>query len=140
MFLSECSSSGRSLVSWHFTDEEQLRGVRDVKVTCVTHTGLVCGVASRSQAHSEHRFPAPFSKEGCRKPVLGVWLTGCQLYKMAAVTAMLSLLSNFTSRNNTVRRRSKGNLFLIPFLSPGLHRLRSHVRTPLRCVLSLIHI
>ena len=23
--------------------------------------------------HSEHRFPAPSSKEGCRKPVLGVW-------------------------------------------------------------------
>ena len=22
--------------------------------------------------HSEHRFPAPSSKEGCRKPVLGV--------------------------------------------------------------------
>ena len=24
-------------------------------------------------AHSEHRFPAPSSREGCRKPVLGVW-------------------------------------------------------------------
>ena len=24
--------------------------------------------------HSEHRFPAPSSKEGCRKPVLGVWV------------------------------------------------------------------
>ena len=23
--------------------------------------------------HSEHRFPAPSSKEGCRKPVFGVW-------------------------------------------------------------------
>ena len=23
-------------------------------------------------SHSEHRFPAPFSKEGCCKPVLGV--------------------------------------------------------------------
>ena len=29
---------------------------------------------NRLSAHSEHRFPAPSSlKEGCRKPVLGVW-------------------------------------------------------------------
>ena len=26
-----------------------------------------------ARPHSEHRFPAPSSKEGCRKPVLGVW-------------------------------------------------------------------
>ena len=30
------------------------------------------------EAHSEHRFPAPSSKEGCRKQVLGVWDGGCQ--------------------------------------------------------------
>ena len=30
--------------------------------------------------HSEHRFPAPSSKEGCRKPVLGVWLTQSDLF------------------------------------------------------------
>jgi len=28
----------------------------------------------RINPHSEHRFPAPSSKEGCRKPVLGVWV------------------------------------------------------------------
>ena len=27
--------------------------------------------------HSKHRFPAPSSKEGCRKPVLGVWGSAC---------------------------------------------------------------
>ena len=27
---------------------------------------------SAFSAHSEHRFPAPSSEEGCRKPVLGV--------------------------------------------------------------------
>ena len=32
----------------------------------------------RSFPHSEHRFPAPFSKEGCRKPVLGVWVIPCR--------------------------------------------------------------
>ena len=26
-----------------------------------------------TESHSEHRFPAPSLKEGCRKPVLGVW-------------------------------------------------------------------
>ena len=36
-----------------------------------------CAVPSQSRqryysTHSEHRFPAPSSKEGCRKPVLGV--------------------------------------------------------------------
>ena len=30
---------------------------------------------THTHTHSEHRFPAPSSKEGCRKPVLGVWLT-----------------------------------------------------------------
>ena len=29
--------------------------------------------------HSEHRFPAPSSKEGCRKPVLGVWVGAARL-------------------------------------------------------------
>ena len=30
------------------------------------------------RTHSEHRFPAPSSlKEGCRKPMLGVWLPYC---------------------------------------------------------------
>ena len=38
-------------------------------------------------AHSEHRFPAPSSKlcqwleEGCRKPVLGVWVSCCAVTK-----------------------------------------------------------
>ena len=27
----------------------------------------------RGISHSEHRFPAPSLKEGCRKPVLAVW-------------------------------------------------------------------
>ena len=38
---------------------------------------------TRAASHSEHRFPAPTSKEGCRKPVLGVWgsvsVTSCVL-------------------------------------------------------------
>ena len=36
-----------------------------------------CG--TRGPPHSEHRFPAPASKvkEGCRKPVLGVWGPAC---------------------------------------------------------------
>ena len=29
--------------------------------------------------HSEHRFPAPSLKEGCRKPVLGVWVRLCSV-------------------------------------------------------------
>ena len=32
----------------------------------------VLGFAPTPRAHSEHRFPAPSSKVGCRKPVLGV--------------------------------------------------------------------
>ena len=35
---------------------------------------LVWTLESGSDLHSEHRFPAPSSKEGCRKPVFGVWL------------------------------------------------------------------
>ena len=35
--------------------------------------------------HSEHRFPAPSSlKEGCRKPVLGVW-AGLHVYLVSIV-------------------------------------------------------
>ena len=33
---------------------------------------------SRSVPHSEHRFLAPSSKDGCHKPVLGVWV--CSSY------------------------------------------------------------
>ena len=40
---------------------------------------LVC----RTEAHSEHRFPAP-SKEGCRKPVLGVWDGGLEFREPVA--------------------------------------------------------
>ena len=29
-------------------------------------------IAAATNSHSEHRFPGPSSKEGCRKPVLGV--------------------------------------------------------------------
>ena len=36
---------------------------------------VACVVNIESDTHSEHRFPAPSSlKEGCRKPVLGVWV------------------------------------------------------------------
>ena len=35
-----------------------------------SHVGPRC--QSLSESHSEHRFPAPSSKEGCRKPVLGI--------------------------------------------------------------------
>ena len=35
----------------------------------------VSGSTARAPTpHSKHRFPAPSSKEGCRQPVLGVWL------------------------------------------------------------------
>ena len=39
---------------------------------------LAFGVAglSLSRSHSEHRFLAPSSKEGCRKPVLGCLAAG----------------------------------------------------------------
>ena len=45
---------------------------------CNNHDGSIPGAArdffeeSTFSADSEHRFPAPSSKEGCRKPVLGV--------------------------------------------------------------------
>ena len=32
-----------------------------------------CEIASEVGSHSEHRFPAPSSKKGCRKPLLEVW-------------------------------------------------------------------
>ena len=35
-----------------------------------------CDITGRD-AHSDHRFPAPSLKEGCRKPVLGVWEGRC---------------------------------------------------------------
>ena len=37
----------------------------------------------RTEAHSEHRFPAP-SKEGCRKPVLGAWDGGLEFREPVA--------------------------------------------------------
>ena len=37
----------------------------------MTEAGSVV-VQTAVEPHSEHRFPAPSSKEGCRKPVLGV--------------------------------------------------------------------
>ena len=35
-----------------------------------------CHITGRD-AHSDNRFPAPSLKEGCRKPVLGVWEGSC---------------------------------------------------------------
>ena len=48
----------------------------DLSLLCVVD--VATGVrATRSVAHSEHRFPAILPpKEGCRKPVLGVWISG----------------------------------------------------------------
>ena len=49
-----------------------------------------------AQAHSEHRFPAPsskgrmFLKEGCRKPVLGVWRSWSSTCKQWVSTANTS--------------------------------------------------
>ena len=50
--------------------------------------------------HSEHRFPAPSSlKEGCRKPVLGVWLRPSHLEHSPPRLQALSLLSKANSRH-----------------------------------------
>ena len=49
-----------------------------------------------SWAHSEHRFPAPSSlKEGCRKPVLGVWEL-CSHSRMDCLATELFLTSCFS--------------------------------------------
>ena len=46
--------------------------------------------------HSEHRFPAPSSKEGCHKPVLGIWALSC----LGAIT--------YTKDNKSRRQRGIG--------------------------------
>ena len=68
---------------WASLDSSPVAVERNVPA-CVAFYRKTCGGrglgvgkrcdGSSSFAHSEHRFPAPSSlKEGCRKPVLGVW-------------------------------------------------------------------
>ena len=51
----------------------------DKRDSLVSRSRLTLEKKRGSYTHSEHRFPAPSSKlkEGCRKPVLGVWVVQC---------------------------------------------------------------
>ena len=58
----------------------QTAGERRRRTTCGVRKTLQTGRGGY-WTHSEHRFPAPSSKgrkEGCRKPVLGVWVVNRQ--------------------------------------------------------------
>ena len=52
---------------------------------------MVC-VLWLSFTHSEHRFPAPSSKEGCRKPVLGVCVLHNQVSETLTCLSSLPIL------------------------------------------------
>ena len=59
----------QSLEEWHIFQQMQRRYRRPKTSQIMLFLNRCC-----SDTHSEHRFLAPSSKEGCRKPVLGVWL------------------------------------------------------------------
>ena len=74
---------------------------------------------STSHPHSEHRFPAPFSKEGCRKPVFGVcvspshplFLYACMCARVRAYVYLrarvcVCVCVNVRARANTISRHA----------------------------------
>ena len=62
-----------------------------------------------SCSHSEHRFPAPSAKEGCRKPVLGVWELLC-----AGARDVRKPVSGGHQTSTVTKRRAKGSALHYP--------------------------
>ena len=57
----------------------------------------------RCVAHSEHRFPAPSLKEGCRKPMLRVWLCCSLRLSKCAELSWLMVSSRFPSTSQRLK-------------------------------------
>ena len=70
----------------------------DDAVGCLTRGRML---PARKLSHSEHRFPVPSLKEGCRKPVLGVWETVRLNNIVNSCPQVMSLLVESMAKNWT---------------------------------------